>query len=624
MSASPQNVIVKPNVSRTPKKAVVVHFAGDSGDGMQVTGALFTAESAIGGNDIQTFPDFPAEIRAPAGTIPGVSGFQLRFSDHLIYTPGDKVDVLVAMNPAALVSILPSVKRGGTLVIDEDKFTDKEFKKAGLTESPLTEALMSSYHVISVPLTHLTLAAVESEGLSRVQSRRAKNMFALGIMFWLFDRDIAHTVTWLQAKFSKTPEVAQLNVKALKAGYQFSMSAELFEQYYAVGPVTLPPGAYRQITANQAVAWACVAAASLSQRPVMLAGYPITPASDILHLASHFKDSGVMAFQAEDEMAAIGAAIGAAYGGHLGITCTSGPGLDLKMESIGLAAMTELPLVIVNVQRAGPSTGMPTKTEQSDLLAVIHGRHGECPVPVIAPATPSDSFYCVLEAFRLAMKYMTPVFVLTDGYIASASEAWKIPAVDSLPDMKMPHREIPEPFMPYQRDEKTLARPWVTPGTPGKMHRIGGLEKAENTGGISYSPENHARMVATRAQKIAQIETNIEALSWLGPKEGQIVVVTWGSSYGAVRTAVESLQQSGCSVTGLLIRVLMPLPSNLKAILSAFETVLVAELNTGQLCQLIRAETLIDARSLGQVTGKPYSVDGLIEQIVAAAEGGTV
>lgn len=617
-------LVLKPVKERETVDSVVIHFAGDSGDGMQVTGALFTAESALHGNDIQTFPDFPAEIRAPAGTVAGVSGFQLRFSDHPIHTPGDKVDVLVAMNPAALKSALPNVKPGALIVLDTDKFTEKDFKKAGLDFNPLESDLLSGYSIISAPITHLTLSAVESAGLSRAQSRRAKNLFALGMMFWLYNRSLEHTIHWIEKKFSDRPDVIQANIKALKAGYQYAISAELFEKYYEVSPMDVPPGDYRQLTANQAVAWGCVAAATLSEQPVLMAGYPITPASDILHHAAGLGDYGVTVFQAEDEMAAVGAAIGAAYAGSLGITCTSGPGLDLKMESIGLAVMAELPLVIVDVQRAGPSTGMPTKTEQSDLLAAVYGRHGECPVPVLAPSSPSEAFECTLEAFRMAVRYMTPVILLSDGYLANGSEAWRIPNVDDLPSMKPEYFTSVEQFEgAYQRiNPDTLARPWIRPGTPGLMHRIGGLEKSEPSGAISYEPENHAKMVARRAQKVAGVETTVlPAVDWIGPKQNTMLVVTWGSTYGPVRSAVEAMQKSGFEVSGLLIRLVNPLPSALKKWCECFKKVVVVELNCGQLCQLVRAQTLVDAQSITQVTGKPFHVDELIEQLAVALEG---
>ena len=480
-------------VKRVPLKTVVIHFAGDSGDGMQVAGMQFTHASAVIGNDVRTYPDFPAEIRAPAGTLPGVSGFQLSFSSQRIHTPGDHYDVLVAMNPAALKASLKNIKPGGILMIDEDKFTPKDLKKANIPDNPLEVASQLGCRVIRLPMTSLTIQALEGKSISRSQARKAKNLFALGVVYWLFHRPLEETVNWIKERFKENEVIIEANILALKAGYHYAITAGLFAEHYEVEAAPLPPGEYRQITGNQALAWGCVAAALSAKQTLLVCGYPITPASDILHMLAKYGAYGVKTFQAEDEIAAIGAAIGAAYGGALALTSTSGPGMDLKSEGLGLAVMAELPLVVVDVQRAGPSTGMPTKVEQSDLLTALFGRHGECPVPVLAPATPGDCFHIAIQAFHLAITYMTPVIILSDAQLANGAEPWKIPDLEDLPSIHLPYHQAGEAFKPYERDQNTLSRPWAIPGTAGLEHRIGGLEKEHETGNISYDPDNHQK-----------------------------------------------------------------------------------------------------------------------------------
>lgn len=602
-------------VKRTVLETAVIHFAGDSGDGMQVVGAQFTHTSARLGNDVRTHPDFPAEIRAPAGTLPGVSGFQLSFSAQRIHTPGDDYDVLIAMNPAAMQVSIRHLKRGGLLILDEDKFTPKDLKKANLAENLLETVVWSEGRVIRLPMTTLTLQASAGMAISRSQARKAKNLFALGVVYWLYHRPLEDTIEWIAERFKEDPVVVEANKAALKAGYHYAITAGLFAEHYAVESAPLPAGEYRQITGNQALAWGALAAAVRADRKLLVSGYPITPASDILHILARCSAYGVTVFQAEDEIAAIGATIGAAYGGALALTSTSGPGMDLKSEGLGLAVMAELPLVVVDVQRAGPSTGMPTKVEQSDLLTALFGRHGECPVPVLAAATPGDCFEVVLEAFRIAITYMTPVIVLSDAALANGTEPWQIPTVSALPDLRRSEGTVPSDFKPYRRDPVTLARPWVTPGTVGKEHRIGGLEKEVDTGNISYDPDNHQQMVEARAAKVRGIAYQIVALESLGEMTGEILIVGWGSTYGAIRTAVERLRKEGCAISFVHCRALNPLPETLAAWLKGFEHVLVVELNLGQLYQWIRAHYLVNAVSLHKVTGKPFTVSELLAAI---------
>jgi 2-oxoglutarate ferredoxin oxidoreductase subunit alpha len=605
-----QTVLARPPVARQERETITICFAGDSGDGMQLTGDQFTVTSALAGNDVSTFPDFPAEIRAPAGTLPGVSGFQVSFSHHDIYTIGDIVDVLVAMNPAALRVNRPDLKKGGILIVNSDNFSENDLRKATYAENPLESDSLKDYRVYRVPLNSLTLKAVEEVGLSKRQAERCKNLFALGMIFWLFDRPMEHTLKWIESKFSKLPMIRQANQLALDAGYNYGITME-FAEHYKVKPATLPPGVYRQITGNQALALGSVAAAVQAKRPLLLSSYPITPASDILHELSGYQNFGIKTFQAEDEISAICATIGAAFGGILGLTTSSGPGILLKGEGISLAVTAELPLVVIDVQRAGPSTGMPTKTEQADLLMAINGRHGECPVVVIAPQTPGDCFYIMLEAYRLALKYMTPVMVLSDGYLANGAEPWMLPEIEELPNLEPTFHTDPEGFTPYLRNPETLARAWAVPGTPGLEHRLGGLEKDSVTGNVSYDPLNHQKMVDTRAAKIKGIARDLPLLQVRGPKQGDLLVLSWGGTYGSVISAVEALQAEGKAVASAHLRYLYPLQRNLGDLLKNYKRVLVPELNLGQLCQILRSEFLIDAIPFNKVQGKPFLVSEL-------------
>lgn len=613
-----------PSVIRKELETVTILFAGDSGDGMQLTGTQFTLASALAGNDINTFPDFPAEIRAPAGTLPGVSGFQVSFSSEHIRTPGDMLNVLVAMNPAALKVHLNDLEKGGILIVNTDSFEAADLKKAEYAENPLETGELSEFRLFKIPITKLTLEAVKEHGLPRKQGERSKNMYALGIVYWLFDRSPEHTCKWVRSKFKKLPEIAASNESALMAGYNYAYTMELFTDHYKVKPAKLPPGRYRQITGNEALALGCVAVTTQTKAAMLLSGYPITPASDILHALSQYKRFGIKTFQAEDEIAAMCATIGAAYGGTLALTSTSGPGLALKGEALSLAAMVELPLVVVDVQRAGPSTGMPTKTEQADLNIAVSGRHGECPLPVVAPATPGDCFDVMVEAFRIALKYMTPVILLSDGYLANGAEPWRIPDLSKLPEIPMNFHKSPGDFTPYTRDAKTLARLWAVPGTPGLEHRVGGLEKDSLTGNVSYDPINHEKMVRTRAAKIDGIAQDIAPLEVYGPEKGSVLVLGWGGTYGAITAAVEILQEEGQAVSSVHLRHLFPFAANLKAILDSFDRILVPELNAGQLCQLLRAKYGIDFISFPKVQGKPFLVSEIrnrVLEILSAMNG---
>jgi 2-oxoglutarate/2-oxoacid ferredoxin oxidoreductase subunit alpha len=587
---------------------VTIRFAGDSGDGMQLTGTQFTRNAAAFGNDISTFPDYPAEIRAPAGSLPGVSGFQLSFSSTDIHTPGDAPDVLVAMNPAALKANLGELPAGCALIVNEDAFTVQNLTKVGYASNPLSDGSLKQWNVFSVPVSTLNGRALEGLGLTNKQVDLTKNFFALGLMFWLYERDMAATITWIDEKFSKRPEIAEGNKRALKAGYNFGETTEIFHERYVVPPAKLAPGHYRNITGNEATALGFVAAAKLAGRDLFYGSYPITPASDILHQLAGYKNFGVKTFQAEDEIAAIGAAIGASYGGAMGLTASSGPGIALKSEALGLAVMVELPLVVVDVQRAGPSTGMPTKNEQADLLQVMFGRNSDSPVAIVAPATPGECFHFSIEAWRIALKYMTPVVYLSDAFLATGAEPWKIPNVDDLPSIAVPNRTEREGFYPYLRDEKTLARPWAVPGTPGLEHRIGGLEKADILGNVSYDPDNHHRMQLLRQAKIAGIAADIPPLEVYGPQEGDLLVLGWGSTYGAIRSAVERLQDRGASVAHAQMRYLNPMPANTGDVVRAFRRVLIPEVNLGQLLMLIRARFLVDAIGYNRVRGKPFRI----------------
>lgn len=523
-----QSIETEPRKGLIEIENVTIRFAGDSGDGMQLTGMQFTNTSAILGNDISTLPDFPAEIRAPAGSLPGVSGFQINFSSRDIRTPGDGPNVLVAMNPAALKVNLGDLEKSGILIVNSDAFSELNLKKAGYEKNPLEDGSLSAYRLISIPLTDLNLNALKDLGLSKKEADRCKNFFALGMMYWLYDRPLEPTLNWIESKFQKNPTILEANVRALRAGYNYADTTELFTTHYRVRKASLAPGKYRNITGNEATALGFIAASQVAKRPLFYASYPITPASDILHELSRHKNFGIKTFQAEDEIAAMTAAIGASFAGHLGLTGTSGPGVALKSEAIGLAVMTELPVVIANIQRGGPSTGLPTKTEQADLLQAMFGRNGECPVPVLAPATPADCFAMAFEAFRIAVTFMTPVFYLSDGYLGNGSEPWKLPRVEDLPNIDIQFRTDPEGFHPYLRDEATLARPWAVPGTPGLEHRIGGLEKQHITGNVSYNPDNHEFMVRLRAEKVARIANFIPEVKVFGKPEGKVLVVGWG------------------------------------------------------------------------------------------------
>lgn len=595
-------------------ETVTIRFAGDSGDGMQLTGTQFTNTTAALGNDLATLPDFPAEIRAPAGSLPGVSGFQINFSSRDIRTPGDAPNVLVAMNPAALKVNIGDLEPGGMLIVNTDAFSEQNLNKAGYAANPLEDGSLSSYRVFKLPITALTFNALKETKLPKKQQERCKNFFALGLMYWLYDRPMDNTLKWINDKFAKNPEIAQANILSLKAGFNYADTVELFTTHYRVRKAKISPGKYRNITGNEATALGFVAAAQLANKELFYGSYPITPASDILHELSKLKNYGVKSFQAEDEIAAIAATIGAAFAGDIAITGTSGPGVALKSEAIGLAVMTELPVVIINVQRGGPSTGLPTKTEQADLLQAMFGRNGECPVAIVATSTPADCFQMAIEAVRIAVKHMTPVFFLSDGYIANGAEPWAIPAFESLPKLTIQHETNAAGFRPYKRDPQTLSRPWAIPGTPGLEHRIGGLEKADITGNVSYDPENHFHMVKLRAEKVQRIAQDIPEVEVFGKPEGKLLVVGWGSTYGAITSAVESLQERGKSISAVHLKYLNPFPKNLGDVLSRFERVIVPELNLGQLCLLLRAKYLVDAISYPKVKGKPFTITELIRQ----------
>jgi len=599
---------------------VVIRFAGDSGDGMQLTGTQFTNTSALVGNDLSTLPDFPAEIRAPAGTLPGVSAFQVRIADHDIHTPGDAPDVLVAMNPAALKKNLPDLKPNGVLVVNTDEFNQRNLGKAGYDENPLEDGSLSGYRLHQVELTTLTRRTLEDSPLDTKAKDRCKNVFALGMVYWMYTRPLDATVAWLERKFKKRPELVDANVRVLKAGFHFADTTEIFQVRYEVEPAKLAPGTYRNVLGNSALALGFVAASRRSGLPLFLGAYPITPASSLLHELAGFKQFGVTTFQAEDEIAAVCAAIGASFGGSLAVTASSGPGIALKAEAMNLAVMTELPLVVVDVQRGGPSTGLPTKTEQSDLLQVLFGRNGESPVPVIAASSPKDCFDAALEACRVATRYMVPVVLLSDGYIANGSEPWKLPRVEDLPDLRRdfhrPASDGDEPFQPYVRDPQTLARPWAIPGTPGLEHRIGGLEKEDVTGNVSYDPDNHQRMTDLRAEKVERVAGELPPLVVDGdPQGGPLLVVGWGSTEGAITGAVKAARAAGLPVSRLHLRWLNPLPSDLGEVLGRFERVLLPEMNMGQLSMLLRARYLIDVVSYPKVEGRPFFRDEILNRI---------
>ena len=595
---------------------VTIRFAGDSGDGMQLTGTQFSRTTAAFGNDISTLPDYPAEIRAPAGSLSGVSGFQISFASSDIHTPGDTPDVLVAMNPAALRANLRDLVPGAAVIVNSDTFGATNLAKAGYGASPLADGSLAAYRLFEVPISTLNARALEGLDMTARQVDLTKNFFALGLMFWLFERSMDPTLGWIEAKFGNRPIVAEANRRALQAGYAFGETTELFHVRYVVPRAELAPGTYRNVTGNEAAALGFLVAGTLADRPVVYCSYPITPASDILHQLSGYKHFGLKTFQAEDEIAAIGAALGASYGGALGLTGTSGPGMALKSEMLGLAVMVELPLVVVDVQRAGPSTGLPTKTEQGDLLQALFGRNSDSPLPVIAPASPAECFDMAIEAWRIALRHMTPVVYLSDAFLANGAEPWRIPDLGTLPDLRVATRTEKDGFYPYLRDEETLARPWVVPGTPGLEHRIGGLEKLDVLGTVSYEPENHHRMMTLRASKVARIAADIPPLEVFGPPEGDLLVVGWGSTFGAIRTAVEQLRDQGRSVAHAHLRHLNPFPENTGEVLGRYRRVLVPEINLGQLIVLLRARYLVDAVGFNLVRGRPFGIG----EIAAAAE----
>jgi 2-oxoglutarate/2-oxoacid ferredoxin oxidoreductase subunit alpha len=597
---------------------VTIRFAGDSGDGMQLTGTQFTKTSAVFGNDISTVPDIPAEIRAPQGSLPGVSAFQVSFSSYDIYTPGDQPDVLVAMNPAALKVHLPDLQRGAMIIVNEDEFTETNLKKAGYAANPLEDESLNAYRVYKVPIGTLNGRALRDEGMTAQEVDRSKNMFALGLMFWMYSRPLETTIKFIEERFGRrNPKVAEANLKTLKAGYNYGETTEMFAQHYHVPKAKLAPGLYRNVTGNEATALGFLSASKLAGRQLFYGSYPITPASDVLHALSSFKRFGVKTFQAEDEIAAIGSAIGASFGGLLGMTGTSGPGIALKSEAIGLAVMVELPLVVIDVQRSGPSTGIPTKTEQGDLLQCMFGRNSVAPVAIVAPQSASDCFNMAIEAWRLAIKYRTPVVFLSDLYLGVGSEPWLIPDFDSLPKIDATLHTDPDTFKPYARDPETLARPWAVPGTPGLEHRIGGLEKQDITGNVNYEAENHDRMTKLRFEKIARIANDIPDVEVFGDEDGgDLLVIGWGSTYGVNRTAVQRARAQGKSVSQIHLRHLNPMPKNVGDVVKRFKKVLIPENNMGQLLLLIRAEFLVDAVGLHRITGRPFTISEVEAKIL--------
>jgi len=602
------------------REEVVIRFAGDSGDGMQLAGMHFTNETALAGNDLSTLPDFPAEIRAPAGTLAGVSGFQLHFSSRDVFTPGDAPDVLVAMNPAALKVNVDDLQPNGILIVDKEQFNEQNLRKAEFASNPLTDGSLDRFQVFEVDITKLTINALKDMGLPTRTMMRSRNFLALGLTSWLFGRPIEPTIKWINQRFKKTPAVGEANVAVLKAGWNFGETTEIFRTSYTVRPATIAPGRYRNITGNTATALGFVAAARRAGRPLFLGSYPITPASDILHELSTLKNFDVYTFQAEDEIAGIGAALGAAFGGAIALTTTSGPGVCLKSEAINLAISTELPVIIADIQRGGPSTGLPTKTEQADLLLAMFGRNSDSPIPILAPATPADCFNMAFEAVRIAVTYMTPVFLLSDGYLANGAEPWLIPRAEDLPAIPVAFRTDPKGYFPYLRDPETLARPWAIPGTPGLEHRIGGLEKEYLTGNVSYAPANHEQMVRVRARKIAGIVREIPPIEIHGPAAGDLLVIGWGSTYGAIESATRALREQGRAVSHVHLRHLNPLPGDLGDVLHRFKQVLVPELNMGQLVRLLRAEYLVDAVGLNKIQGQPFKVSEIVTKATRMLE----
>jgi 2-oxoglutarate/2-oxoacid ferredoxin oxidoreductase subunit alpha len=615
------STVIETPLSRIrPKKIeqAVIRFAGDSGDGMQITGSQFTNTVALYGNDIATFPDFPAEIRAPAGTLPGVSGYQLHFASSDVYTPGDAVDVLIAMNPAALKVNIADLKANGILIVNSDSFKETDLRKAQMAANPLEDHSLDKFRVFSVELERLTRVALEHLGLDAKSMDRCKNFFALGMCYWLYNRSMESTTRWIQDKFKNKPLLVEANKLAMKAGYSYCEATEAFQISYEIPPAQLAPGVYRNLSGNQALALGFVTASQKSGLRLFQGSYPITPASDILHELSQYKDFGVMTFQAEDEIAAITSAIGAAYAGALAITTTSGPGMALKTEALGLAVAVEIPLVICDIQRGGPSTGLPTKTEQADLLQALFGRNSEAPVPIVAPATPSDCFWAALEASRIAVKYMVPVIVLSDGYLANGAEPWRIPDVNEIPDFTVKFAKepnAPNGYLPYKRDPQTLARPWAVPGTAGLEHRVGGLEKQDVTGNINYEPLNHENMVRIRAAKVAAVAQDIPDVVPAGDPQGDLLIVAWGSTHGAITAAVRAQRAEGRKIGHVHLRHLNPLPSNLGEVIARYKQVLVPELNMGQLLWILRAKYLVDAIGLNKIQGRPFKQAELEEKI---------
>ena len=600
----------------------VIRFCGDSGDGMQITGSQFTNTVALYGNDLATFPDFPAEIRAPAGTLPGVSGFQVHFSSSDVYTPGDSVDVLIAMNPAALKMNLADLKTNGILIVNLDDFQPNDLRKAQIVTNPLEDHSLDGYRLFAVELTKMTRAALKDLGLDAKSMDRCKNFFALGMCYWLYNRSMEPTKGWLEEKFKSKQQLVQANKLAMKAGYSYCEATEAFQISYEIPPAKLAPGVYRNISGNAALALGFVAASQKAGIPLFLGSYPITPASDILHELSMYKDFGVITFQAEDEIAAITSAIGAAYAGALGITSTSGPGMALKTEALGLAVAVELPLVICDIQRGGPSTGLPTKTEQADLLQALFGRNSEAPIPVLAPSSPGDCFWIALEASRIAIKHMVPVIILSDGYLANGAEPWKVPTVGELPEIPVHFETNPEGFLPYRRDPVTLSRPWAVPGTPGLEHRIGGIEKQDVTGNINYEPLNHEHMVRLRAAKVESVANDIPPVIPEGDQSGDLLIIAWGSTHGPITAALNAQREKGRSIGHVHLRHLNPLPRDLGEIIKRYKKVLVPEMNMGQLLMILRAKYLVDAQGYNKIQGKPFKtseIENKIEQMLGLA-----
>src|ERR1700719_1879138 len=610
-------------VETKPKRQVidraVIRFCGDSGDGMQISGSQFTNTAALYGNDLATFPDFPAEIRAPAGTLPGVSGFQVHFSSSDVYTPGDAVDVLVAMNPAALKMNIKDLKQNGILIVNSDSFTDNDLRKAHQATNPLEDHSLDAYRVFAVQLERLTQAALADLGIDAKTMDRCKNFFALGMCYWLYTRSMDSTVRWIEDKFRAKPLLAEANKLAMKAGYSYCEATEAFQVSYDIPPAKLAPGLYRNLSGNQALAMGFVVAAHQAGLTLFLGSYPITPASDILHELSGYKNFGVLTFQAEDEIAAITSAIGASYSGGLALTTTSGPGMAPKTEAMGLAIAVELPLVICDIQRGGPSTGLPTKTEQADLLQAMYGRNSEAPIPILAPCTPGDCFWVAVEASRIALKYMIPVIVLSDGYLANGAEPWRIPSLDEVPKFPVHFETNPEGFLPYKRDPQTLSRPWAIPGTPGLEHRVGGLEKQDVTDNVNYEPMNHEKMIRLRAAKVAAIAQDIPDVVPAGDPDGDLLIVAWGSTYGAVTAALKAQRAEGKRIGHVHLRYLNPLPSNLGEVIGRYRKVLVPEMNMGQLVMVLRAKFLVDAEGYNKIQGQPFKqseLEAKIEEVL--------